>query len=101
MTSARQLPLNVFLFDIDGTLISSGGAGKTALEEAMASEFGVTEPVGKVEFSGRTDRAIIRDLLAMHGIDETAETVQRLLAAYLGHLPLCLQKGQGKVLPGI
>jgi len=35
--------MNVLLFDIDGTLIRSGGAGKAAMEEALRSEFGVRE----------------------------------------------------------
>jgi phosphoglycolate phosphatase-like HAD superfamily hydrolase len=93
--------MNAFLFDIDGTLISTGGAGKAALETALASEFGVRELRAQVPYSGRTDRAIVRDLLVLHGIEETPATVRRLLDAYLGHLPLCLQKAQGKVLPGI
>jgi phosphoglycolate phosphatase-like HAD superfamily hydrolase len=93
--------MNVFLFDIDGTLISSGGAGKAALEAALASEFGFREMVGQVQYSGRTDRAIIRDIFALHGIAETPQTLRRLLGAYLGHLPGCLKKSDGKVLPGI
>jgi phosphoglycolate phosphatase-like HAD superfamily hydrolase len=93
--------VDVFLFDIDGTLISSGGAGKAALESALASEFGRHELKGKVPYSGRTDRAIIRDLLALNGIDETPETLRRLLAAYLAHLPSSLASSAGKVLPGI
>src|SRR5262249_38700737 len=93
--------MTIFLFDIDGTLISSGGAGKAALEAAMASEFGFQEMRARVEFSGRTDRAIMRDLFTMHGIDDSPENYQRLLAAYLGHLPECLKRCLGKVLPGI
>jgi phosphoglycolate phosphatase-like HAD superfamily hydrolase len=93
--------MNIFLFDIDGTLISSGGAGKAALEAALASEFGFQEMAGEVLFSGRTDRAIIRDIFALHGIEETPETLQRLLDAYLGHLPACLRNFSGKILPGI
>jgi phosphoglycolate phosphatase-like HAD superfamily hydrolase len=93
--------MNVFLFDIDGTLISTGGAGKGALEAAMASEFGRHELKGEVSYSGRTDRAIIRDLFAQNDIEETPDNLQRLLAAYLGHLPVCLSSSSGKVLPGI
>lgn len=93
--------MNVLLFDIDGTLISSGGAGKAALEMALATEFGFNELLGQVAYSGRTDRAIIRDLLTLHGIAETPETRQRLLAAYLANLPGCLMNHSGMVLPGI
>jgi phosphoglycolate phosphatase-like HAD superfamily hydrolase len=93
--------MRVFLFDIDGTLILSGGAGKAALEGALASEFGIPEVAGRVEFSGRTDRAIVHDLLTLHGIDSTPANHDRLLASYLGHLPACLARSAGKVLPGI
>ena len=64
----------VCLFDIDGTLIASGGAGKAALEAALADEFGVTHLIDKLQLSGRTDRAIIRDLFRMHVIEETPTT---------------------------
>jgi len=91
----------VCLFDIDGTLISSGGAGKAALEAALADEFGVTHLIEKLKLSGRTDRAIIRDLFRMHVIDDTPENLRRLIAAYLVRLPECLRRSAGRVLPGV
>ena len=91
----------VCLFDIDGTLISSGGAGKAALEAALADEFGVTRLIEKLQLSGRTDRAIVRDLFRMHVIDETPENLRRLTAAYLRRLPGCLERNAGRVLPGV
>jgi phosphoglycolate phosphatase-like HAD superfamily hydrolase len=91
----------VCLFDIDGTLISSGGAGKTALEQALASEFGIDRPIDQLPLSGRTDRAIVADLFAMHSLAPSPENRQRLLAGYLRHLPACLASHQGRVLPGI
>ena len=93
--------MQVCLFDIDGTLLSSGGAGKAAMEAALVSEFGVREVRGAVPFSGRTDRSIGRDLLRTHGVEPTPENWQRLLAAYLRHLPACLASHKGQVLPGI
>lgn len=89
------------LFDIDGTLVATGGAGKAALEAALAEEFGIKLRTGKVQYSGRTDRAIIRDLLGLHGLKESLDNLQRLLAAYLRHLPASLANHQGQVLPGI
>jgi phosphoglycolate phosphatase len=93
--------MHVCLFDIDGTLILSGGAGKTALEEALVSEFGVARIIDKLEFSGRTDLAIVRDLFRLHVIEDTPENRRRLVAAYLHHLPRCLATHAGRVLPGI
>jgi phosphoglycolate phosphatase-like HAD superfamily hydrolase len=93
--------MNVCLFDIDGTLISSGGAGKAALEAALAEAFGMAPVAAKLELSGRTDRAICRDLFRHHGLDDSPENMRRLMGAYLRHLPACLNLKGGRVLPGV
>jgi phosphoglycolate phosphatase len=93
--------MNVILFDIDGTLIRSGGAGKAAMEDALRSEFGIREIRDCVPYSGRTDPAISRDLLRTHGLDASEPNVQRLKAAYLERLPQSLRRHEGVVLPGI
>src|SRR5437660_12530527 len=91
----------VCLFDIDGTLLSSGGAGKAAMEAALATAFGVPASADGIPFSGRTDRAIGRDLFHHHGVEPSEDNWRRFVAAYLGHLPACLGTHNGKVLPGI
>src|SRR5690348_13687177 len=91
--------MHICLFDIDGTLIASGGAGKAALEAALAEEFGIPRVMDKLQLSGRTDRAIIADLFRLHVIDDTPENHERLREAYLRHLPRHLHLG--RVLPGI
>jgi phosphoglycolate phosphatase-like HAD superfamily hydrolase len=93
--------MHVCLFDIDGTLLLSGGAGKAALEEAVAEEFGVRGATGRLELGGRTDTAIVADLLGLAGLAVTAEHRARLQAAYLRRLPGCLGRGNGRVLPGV
>jgi phosphoglycolate phosphatase len=93
--------MQVCLFDIDGTLISSGGAGKAALEAALRSEFGLEPLLDKLSLSGRTDRAIVLDLLPMHDLEASPANIARLLESYLVHLPESLKNGAGKVLPGI
>lgn len=91
----------VCLFDIDGTLLRSGGAGKAALEEALADEFGVRGACDSLDFGGRTDRAILGEVLRRARLEDTAERRDRLLAAYLRHLPACLKRLRGSVLPGV
>jgi phosphoglycolate phosphatase-like HAD superfamily hydrolase len=93
--------MNICLFDIDGTLISSGGAGKRALELALTHAFGVEHIIEKLQLSGRTDRAIIRDMFRFAGIADTPENLRRMIEAYLSCLPNCLAGHKGMVLPGI
>lgn len=53
----------VLLFDIDGTLIHTGRAGVRALEHVMHDEFGVGDALEGIPLAGRTDRAIILEVL--------------------------------------
>src|SRR5262249_16728549 len=54
-----------------------------------------------VAYSGRTDPGIVRELLALHGIEPSDVNARRLKAAYLSHLPAMLDRMRGSVLPGI
>lgn len=93
--------MHTCLFDIDGTLLSSGGAGKHAMYAAIAAEFGVSDLDDGIPFAGRTDRAIAHDLFLRHGLEDTESNWQRFVRAYLGHLPRSLVSRPGRVLPGV
>jgi phosphoglycolate phosphatase-like HAD superfamily hydrolase len=93
--------MRVYLFDIDGTLVSTGGAGKAAIETALLAEFGLSSLRGQVPYSGRTDRAIARDLFHLHAIEDAPRNWDRLREGYLQRLPNCLTRHPGRVLPGI
>lgn len=97
MSSKRRL----LLFDIDGTLIVSGGAGEGALKDAMRDRFGVDEDLDGIVLAGATDALIARQLLAKSGISESPENITALLDSYLEHLPRRLPHHNGRVLPGI
>lgn len=89
------------LFDIDGTLVRTGGAGKAAMEDALRAVFGITRLKDEVEYSGKTDRAIGRELLAVHDLPVTPENATALQDAYLAHLPHSLRQRGGEVCPGV
>ena len=91
----------VYLFDIDGTLVSAGGAGKAALIAALAETFGIDHSLERLILSGRTDRAISGDLLGLCGLDDTDVHRARLLDAYLRRLPATLATRPGRILPGV
>jgi phosphoglycolate phosphatase-like HAD superfamily hydrolase len=93
--------MHICLFDIDGTLLNTGGAGQAAMEAALRSEFGITWPAAGIPMAGRTDRAIMVDLLKHFGLSADAETWNAARAGYLHHLPRTLDDRAGSVLPGI
>jgi len=55
--------VRLLLFDIDGTLVNTLGAGKAALDTAMRGVYGETGPIESFDFHGKTDPAIVRGLL--------------------------------------
>ncbi|MEX1118356.1 MAG: HAD family hydrolase [Terrimicrobiaceae bacterium] len=91
----------LLLFDIDGTLITSGGAGERALCEAMSHLFGVQEDLKGITLAGATDALIARHLLEKHGLPVTLENSAALLDAYLQQLAAHLPRHRGRVLPGM
>jgi phosphoglycolate phosphatase len=92
--------MHICLFDIDGTLLLTGGAGQAAFAQTLAAEFGIGEIIHPVMFAGRSDRAIVMELFRLHGVKETPENWQRFCMAYLSHLETALIAHQGVVLPG-
>lgn len=91
----------VLLFDIDGTLVRTGGAGKAAVEAALVNRFGVTELRDGIPFSGRTDPAILSELLALHDIEANSSNLAAFTEAYLNQLPDQLKRMNGQPCPGV
>ena len=94
-------PTYLLLWDIDGTLVLSGGSGMRALQRALHKQFGISGLIDDIDFAGRTDRWIIRQIFAKFGITQTQEAVDAYLDAYLDILPEELGKGRAGVLPGV
>ncbi|MFK7766666.1 MAG: HAD family hydrolase [Mariniblastus sp.] len=86
------------LFDIDGTLIRSGGAGMNAINEVMKNLFDV-DSVAKIKVHGRTDNGILSDVFAAHSLDYDAHR-DDFNAGYWGLLPQRLKECDGEILPG-
>jgi phosphoglycolate phosphatase-like HAD superfamily hydrolase len=91
----------LLLFDIDGTLLTSGGAGEHALKVGFREEFGIEDDLQNVEIAGRTDSGIARQMLAYHNIDVTPETLDRFYQGYLRNLVRELPSRTGTLLPGV
>ena len=91
----------VVLFDIDNTLLYSGGAGSFAMNAAFNELFGVSDGFARVEFSGRTDLYILEQGLAEHGIAGGAEEhLAAFTSRYYALLPQALAQRDGYLMPG-
>ena len=91
------------LFDIDGTLITDGGAARDSFSTALGQVYGYRDDVGRYDFSGRTDPQIAFMVLRDAGIgeDEIAEKLPLLWEAYLAGLERNVTDGRVRALPGI
>ncbi len=96
------MPFAVTLFDVDGTLVHAAGAGRRALERALAERCG---PVGaglaSLRLDGMTDRLIVREALALLGHPFDDAGCDAILARYVGHLAGELADPGYRVLPGV
>ncbi len=72
----------VLLFDIDGTLVSTGGCGRRAIERAFEQAFGVAGAFG-FPFDGMTDRAIVRQALLGSGLTCDEAAIDAFLPTYV------------------
>src|SRR2546422_498232 len=61
--------VRLFLFDIDGTLVSVRGAGRAAFARALEETYGTAGAIDRYDFRGRTDLRIVDELMTAAGVD--------------------------------
>jgi len=93
--------IRLILFDIDGTLIATDGAGERAFGEVCRAEFGVLNGTLRLHFAGRTDPSIVRDFFTHHEIEPSPENFRRFFDRYVFVLEHMLGQLNGRVLPGV
>jgi phosphoglycolate phosphatase len=92
------------LFDIDGTLVLTGGAGVRAMNRACHEILGHADALDGIPVAGRTDWIILHDALGRIGHELDEDLFERLRGAYLSRLrEEILQPGRGvkDVMPGV
>jgi phosphoglycolate phosphatase-like HAD superfamily hydrolase len=96
--------MKVVLFDIDGTLLWTDGAGRRAVHEALEDVFGAAPAAGH-EFDGKTDPQIVRELMQLAGVadDVIDARLPIALERYIELLrrELASADHRGKTFPGI
>ena len=87
------------LFDIDGTLVRSKGAGRKAIHRTLLEEFGTAGPIDDIRFDGKTDPQIVTELLVAAGHPDAHDEacVRRVCDRYTEALEFELTEGGGTV----
>lgn len=98
--------MRLVLFDIDGTLVLTGGAGMRAMDRAFQELFGAERALQGVTLAGRTDRVIVADALARVAPGQRLDDawLASFREIYCGYLEEEIADGAGfgkRVLPGV
>lgn len=92
--------MRLILFDIDGTLVDSGGAGSRSLDLALKELFSIEKGFYGVSMAGKTDTQIIKEGLIKHGLSANGN-IERVIEVYLKHLLREINNDKKHVKPGI
>ena len=98
-----DLVTRLILFDIDGTLVLTGGAGGRAMRRAFEDIFGISNGLRSISMAGRTDAWIVSQMFAEHGLDEQHPERQRFHDLYFDYLATEVPQPhpEKRVLPGV
>ncbi len=93
----------ILLFDIDGTLVSTGGAGAVAWKQAFEELHGIPADIGEFTDAGMTDPDVgAKTFQAVMDREPTARELAQLIQRRLEHLPEAVAESEGyRVLPGV
>lgn len=97
--------MKLVLFDVDGTLLWTDGAGRRAIHRALVAEMGAAGPIASYRFDGKTDPQIVHELLTLAGFAaaDIAPRVEAVCRRYLDLLQAELAKAtqRTRLFPGV
>jgi len=93
--------VRLVLFDVDGTLIRTGGAGMKAFARTFESEFKAVDGFERLKFAGRTDVGLVKEFFSFHRIEPTPENLRRFFDHYVFWLDHLLKESTGEVCAGV
>ncbi len=93
--------IRLVLFDIDGTLVHTGGAGVKAFAKVFETEFNARDGFEKLKFAGRTDVSLVREFFQYHAIAETPENFELFFERYVFWLDHILSHSETDACPGV
>ena len=93
--------MQLILFDIDGTLVDSGGAGVRALDCAFREILSIENAFRNISMAGKTDLQIVKEGLSKHGLPSDNGFVPLITDSYMRHLSVEINNGDKHLKPGI
>jgi len=93
--------VRLILFDIDGTLVHTGGAGTAAFKKTFATEFNLYHGTERMKFAGRTDVSLVREFFRFHGLKESADHFRQFFDRYAFYLDHIVAQSTGDACPGV
>lgn len=93
--------VRLVLFDIDGTLVRTAGAGVKAFAKVFATEFGAVDGLERLKFAGRTDLSLVREFFGVHQIEATPGNFKRFFERYVFWLDHIIADSPTEACPGV
>jgi len=93
--------VRLVLFDVDGTLVHTGGAGTAAFTKTFARHFNLHHGTERMKFAGRTDVNLVREFFRIHSQPETPENFNRFFEHYVFWLHHILEQNGGETCRGV
>lgn len=93
--------VRLILFDIDGTLIRTGGAGVKAFAKVFETEFDAVDGLENLKFAGRTDISLVREFFGIHNIPATPKNFERFFEKYVFWLDHLLMDSATQICEGV
>jgi phosphoglycolate phosphatase-like HAD superfamily hydrolase len=95
------LPRLAWLFDVDGTLLTTEGAARESFARAVRECLGVADDLADIAFAGRTEPLILKDILGKHGVRFADGEEARFWDRVFEVMRAAFRPPRGRLLPGV
>ncbi len=93
--------VKVILFDVDGTLIRTHGAGVEAFARAFHSLFNFPDTTKKISFAGRTDISLVKEYFRLNHYTPSQRDIEDFFPCYISWLGRLIKQSDGAICPGV
>lgn len=93
--------MKLLLFDIDGTLIDTGGAGSRSLNISFKELFSIKDAFKDINMAGKTDIQIMKEGMMRHGIPQDESVIRKIIETYIKNLSIQIKNNNKHLKPGI